>query len=154
MRLPNPYPPDESALMRGQEIYMNNCIGCHGAVGDGQGPAAKYMQPPPFNFTYLKNWKVPAVDEDGNPVIDENGKQVMMDGNIGGMLYYQIMNGITGTTMPPFKTELESEKIWDVSNYIAINFADRPREKNDPESSIPSSYEPIREDEAPAEGEK
>ena len=154
MNLPNPYPPDEASLQRGREIYMNNCIGCHGPVGDGQGPGAKYMQPPPFNFTYLKNWKVPALDENGQPLLDENGKPVMKDGNIGGMLYYQIMNGITGTTMPPFKTELESEKIWDVSNYIAINFAGRTREKNDPESSIPSSFEPVREDEKKEKGDK
>ena len=32
------------------------------------------------------------------------------------------MNGITGTAMPYFKRELESEKIWDVGNYVAVNF--------------------------------
>ena len=41
---------------------------------------------------------------------------------IGGLLYYQIMNGITGTAMPYFKKDLESAKIWDVSNYVARNF--------------------------------
>ena len=30
------------------------------------------------------------------------------------------MNGITGTAMPYFKRDLESEKIWDVSNYVAV----------------------------------
>lgn len=130
MDLPNPYPPDEASLKRGESIYMKNCIGCHGPVGDGMGPAAKFMDPPPFNFTYLRNWK----------------------GNIGGMLYYQIMNGITGTTMPPFKTELESEKIWDVSNYIAVYFAGRPRERENMERSIPSSFEPPRFDEHPETG--
>ena len=39
-----------------------------------------------------------------------------------GIIYYQIMNGITGTAMPYFKRELESEKIWDVGNYIAKYF--------------------------------
>ena len=43
-------------------------------------------------------------------------------GATGGMLYYQIMNGITGTAMPAFRHELESEKIWDVSNYVAKQF--------------------------------
>lgn len=131
MDLPNPYPPDEASLKRGESIYMKNCIGCHGPVGDGMGPAAKFMDPPPFNFTYLRNW----------------------EGNIGGMLYYQIMNGITGTTMPPFKTELESEKIWDVSNYVAVYFAGRPRERENTERSIPSSFEPPRFDEHPETGE-
>ncbi len=72
-------------------------------MGDGQGPAAKRVYPPPLNFTTLRRHLV-------------EGKY------IGGILYYQIMNGVTGTGMPYFKRELESEKIWDVSNYIAVNF--------------------------------
>ena len=32
------------------------------------------------------------------------------------------MNGITGTAMPYFKRALESEKIWDLSNYVAVDF--------------------------------
>jgi hypothetical protein len=32
------------------------------------------------------------------------------------------MNGITGTSMPYFKRALESEKIWDVSNYVGVYF--------------------------------
>lgn len=125
MDLPNPYPTDEASLKRGEDIYQHFCIGCHGPVGDGMGPAARFLKPVPFNFTHLKNW----------------------EGNIGGMFYYQIMNGITGTAMPPFKTELESEKIWDVGNYIALTFVGRPRETENMERSIPSSFEEPRFDE-------
>jgi hypothetical protein len=32
------------------------------------------------------------------------------------------MNGVTGTAMPYFKHELESEKLWDVSNYLLVYF--------------------------------
>ena len=32
------------------------------------------------------------------------------------------MNGITGTAMPYFKTELESDKIWSVGDYVAMTF--------------------------------
>ena len=32
------------------------------------------------------------------------------------------MNGITGTAMPYFKHELESQKIWEVGNYVAEYF--------------------------------
>jgi cytochrome c oxidase cbb3-type subunit 2/cytochrome c oxidase cbb3-type subunit I/II len=147
MDLPNPYPADEPSLKRGEKIYLNNCIGCHGPVGDGMGPAARFMDPPPFNFTYLTRWtNEMAGFEDRDP-------QGMAP--IGGMLYYQIMNGITGTTMPPFKTELESEKIWDVSNYVAVKFAGRKADMREMETmprSIPSSFEPVRGDEyAPEE---
>ncbi len=98
-KLPGPYPATEPGLKRGQRIFESFCVGCHGLVGDGMGPAQPYLYPPPLNFTILK------------------GRGVS-----GGILYYQIMNGITGTAMPYFKRELESEKIWDVGNYVARTF--------------------------------
>ena len=103
LKLPNPYPITKATFKRGETIYQRNCIGCHGPVGDGQGPASAFIYPPPLNFTTLR-------------------RHGIRGGATGGMLYYQIMNGITGTAMPYFKRELESEKIWDVSNYVAKQF--------------------------------
>ncbi|MGM0786636.1 MAG: cbb3-type cytochrome c oxidase subunit II [Thermodesulfobacteriota bacterium] len=97
--LPNPYPTSEAGLARGHKIYQDFCMGCHGPIGDGMGPAQPYLYPPPLNFTVLKD-----------------------RGISGGILYYQIMNGITGTAMPYFKKHLESEKIWEVGNYVAVYF--------------------------------
>jgi len=34
----------------GYEQYMLNCYACHGENGDGQGPAAAYLRPPPRDF--------------------------------------------------------------------------------------------------------
>lgn len=101
--MPNPYPPSETSIRRGEKLYQDFCAGCHGTVGDGNGPAAANLYPPPLNFTTLRRHLV-------------DGKY------IGGVFYYQIMNGITGTAMPYFKRMLESEKIWDLSNYIAHSF--------------------------------
>ena len=133
------YPATEVSLKRGEKIYQHFCIGCHGPVGDGMGPAAPYMNPPPFNFTYLVRWRHPA-------------KPGELQKPLGGLLYYQVMNGITGSAMPPFKSELESEKIWDVSNYIGVYFAggaDPPRR----ERTIPAAGEPT-ENREPAEKEE
>jgi hypothetical protein len=56
------------------------------------------------------------------------------------------MNGITGTAMPYFKRELESEKIWDVGNYVAVYFIARTDAGAEPRG-IDASYEgpPARE---------
>jgi cbb3-type cytochrome c oxidase subunit II len=98
-KIPNPYLTTAAGLVRGHKTFQEFCIGCHGPVGDGMGPAQPYIYPPPLNFTIVQG-----------------------RGISGGILYYQIMNGITGTAMPYFKRELESEKIWEVGNYVAVNF--------------------------------
>ena len=121
-RLPNPYPTTEADLKRGHRIYQGFCIGCHGPIGDGMGPAQPHLYPPPLNFTILKD-----------------------RGITGGILYYQIMNGITGTAMPYFKRELESEKIWAVGNYVAVNFIGQSDAGGEPRG-IAASYEPPRQE--------
>ena len=121
--MPNPYPATEADLLRGKKMYQEFCIGCHGSIGDGQGPAAKDMNPPPLNFTTLRRHLV-------------DGKY------IGGILYYQIMNGITGTGMPYFKRELESDKIWAISNYVAVTFIGYSDAGIEPKG-IEAAYEPL-----------
>ncbi|MBU0987534.1 MAG: cbb3-type cytochrome c oxidase subunit II [Proteobacteria bacterium] len=116
--LPNPYPTTPAGLARGHKIYQDFCLGCHGPIGDGMGPAQPYIYPPPLNFTLLKDRKIS-----------------------GGILYYQIMNGITGTAMPYFKRELESEKIWDVGNYVAVYFINQTDATTEPKG-IDAAYEP------------
>jgi cytochrome c oxidase cbb3-type subunit 2 len=116
--VPDPYPTSDAGLARGHKIYQENCMGCHSPIGDGMGPAQPFIYPPPLNFTILKNRQIS-----------------------GGILYYQIMNGITGTAMPYFKRELESEKIWDVGNYVAVNFIDQSDANTEPRG-IDAAYEP------------
>jgi len=115
--IPTPYAASEAGLARGEKIYQDFCFGCHGPVGDGMGPAQPYLNPPPLNFTILKG-----------------------RGISGGIIYYQIMNGITGTAMPYFKRELESEKIWDVGNYIAKYFIGQIDANKEPKG-IDAAYE-------------
>lgn len=116
--LPNPYPTTDAGLARGHKIYQDFCLGCHSPIGDGMGPAQPYLYPPPLNFTVLK------------------GREIS-----GGILYYQIMNGITGSAMPYFKAELESEKIWDVGNFVAVNFINQSDANAEPQG-IDVAHEP------------
>lgn len=120
-RLPNPYAATQGALARGRFVYEQECINCHGPLGDGNGPAARYLAPRPFNFTLLKRhrWS-------------------------GGLLYYQIMNGITGSAMPYFKEDLESAKIWDVSNYVAVEFIGKNIDSGRAGRGIQASREPAK----------
>jgi cytochrome c oxidase cbb3-type subunit 2 len=116
--VPDPYPTSPASLQRGHKIYQYFCIGCHGPVGDGMGPAQPWIYPPPLNFTILKG-----------------------RGISGGILYYQIMNGITGTAMPYFKRDLESQKIWEVGNYVAYYFINQSDANQEPKG-IDAAWEP------------
>ena len=116
--IPNPYPTTEAGLKRGHMVYQQFCIGCHGPIGDGMGPAQPWLYPPPLNFTILK------------------GREIS-----GGIIYYQLMNGITGTAMPYFKRELESQKIWEVGDYVAVYFINQSDANKDPRG-IDASWEP------------
>ncbi|MGD2269505.1 MAG: cbb3-type cytochrome c oxidase subunit II [Desulfobacterales bacterium] len=117
-KIPNPYPTTPAGLQRGQKIYQDFCIGCHGPIGDGMGPAQPWIYPPPLNFTILK------------------GREIS-----GGIIYYQLMNGITGTAMPYFKRELESQKIWEVGDYVAVYFINQSDANTEPRG-IDAAWEP------------
>ncbi len=82
------------------------------------GPAQPWIYPPPLNFTILK------------------GRAIS-----GGILYYQIMNGITGTAMPYFKRDLESQKIWEVGDYVAYYFINQSDANQEPRG-IDAAWEP------------
>ena len=131
LAVPTPYPITEVSRKRGATVYQRHCLGCHGPVGDGQGPAVELIYPPPLNFTTLR-------------------RHGLEGGAGGGMLYYQIMNGITGTAMPYFKRELESEKIWDVSNYVAEQFIGIVDADGEPKG-IDAAFEPVTASDRPKE---
>src|SRR5262249_24720132 len=41
---------EETPLAAGKRLYGNYCAQCHGDKGDGNGPAAQYLNPKPRNF--------------------------------------------------------------------------------------------------------
>lgn len=89
-------------LARGRESYTTYCSGCHGANGDGQGPAAKFLEPKPRDFTKgrVKFASVPA-------------GEMPQDAD----LYRTITKGLHGTSMPSWFLLPKSE-VEDIIVYI------------------------------------
>lgn len=76
----------------GRAVYDRWCTGCHGAEGDGNGPAAPFLSPKPRDFT-LGVYKFKSTEGDGPPS-DEDIARV-------------IAEGLPGTAMPGWKDVLD-----------------------------------------------
>lgn len=81
---------------RGASVYAENCASCHGATGDGKGPASKGLDPPPIAFT----------DQD-------RARHRSVFG-----LYQVIEQGLDGTAMPSF-AHLPQNDRWAVAFYVS-----------------------------------
>jgi high-affinity iron transporter len=47
---PTPPPPSKELLASGWAVYAKTCLACHGETGEGNGPVAFSLKPPPRNF--------------------------------------------------------------------------------------------------------
>src|SRR3954469_13217411 len=95
----DPLPVTEQNLLRGKEVFLERCVGCHGPQGDGTGPGAKFMSPPPADFT----------DADDACCGGDTGP---------GDFYYRILRGWTGTGMENFGERLSVDDIWRVVLFV------------------------------------
>ncbi|ARS26964.1 cytochrome c/FTR1 family iron permease [Sphingomonas sp. KC8] len=84
-------PPD---LARGAKLYVENCAACHGPAGDGKGPNAVGLDPPPIAFTDAAR-----------------ANQRSLFG-----LYQVITQGLEGTAMTSFET-LSNDDRWALAFY-------------------------------------
>lgn len=87
---------NEKLLVEGKTVYENNCAGCHGIEGNGNGPAAAALTPKPRNFIKA-DYKYGADDAS---------------------LTKTIANGVTGTAMPAWKDSLNGDQIKSVLAYV------------------------------------
>lgn len=107
----------EEFLAKGEEIYFGRCSFCHGLTGDGEGPAAKYLDPRPRDFT-LGIFKFRTTQSGGMPRDSD--------------LFRTVSRGLPGTAMQSFdrgliKNGLSEEERWAVIAYVktfAIEFDD------------------------------
>ncbi len=116
----NPMPDvTEELLEQGRGIYFKRCSFCHGLLGDGEGPAAKYLDPRPRDFT-LGTFKFRTTHSGELPTNED--------------LFRTISRGLAGTAMQSFdgdmlKNGLSEDQRWAVIAYIKT-FA---QEFDDPE---------------------
>ena len=76
----------DPVLMRGQELFTNQCAICHGQTGDGKGKFAYLMNPRPRNL------------QEGNFKLATTQNQIPTDDD----LLRTISRGMPGSAMPPW----------------------------------------------------
>jgi DMSO reductase family type II enzyme heme b subunit len=89
---------------KGEEIYVKRCLQCHGDEGDGLGPAAERLNPPPRDFT-LGQYKIKTTAFDDEIANDDD-------------LFRMIGDGMPGTAMPGWSDMLSEQDTWDLIAYI------------------------------------
>ena len=92
-KIKNPVKATKESVQKGKEIYDKKCALCHGAKGDGKGPASKGLNPKPTNFK----------ESHGEKVTD-------------GEHFWKITTG--KGAMPSYEKDLTEEEQWHVINYI------------------------------------
>ena len=101
-------PRSEEWIEHGKEVYRRRCLGCHGATGDGNGPAAAFIQTDrPRNFT-LAVFKFRLTPSGSLP--DD------------GDLMRTITRGVRGTAMPTWH-ELPDKDRLAVIQYVKYELA-------------------------------
>ena len=96
-------------VMKGQQIFSQQCITCHGAGGHGDGPAAAALNPKPRNFTSADGWK--------------NGRAVSQ-------IFGTITTGLPGTPMPPFSGLAPADR-FALVHYVRSLTPNPPEDKPD-----------------------
>jgi cytochrome c553 len=90
-------------LNHGKEAYTHYCRACHGDKGDGKGPSALGLRPPPRDFTQGK-FKFAAV-ESGSLPNDEDFRRIVKKGLHGtAMLEWDVPEGELADIIPFIKT--------------------------------------------------
>lgn len=79
---------ERSELQKGRLVYLEQCAACHGVTGDGKGPAAPYLDPPPRDYRAGK-FKFGSTPRGSKPRHED--------------LIRIVRRGAKGTSMPSFR---------------------------------------------------
>lgn len=95
---------NRSTLKLGAAVYTTQCAPCHGATGDGQGPAGQYLNPPPRDYR-LGRFKFNSTPRGYKPRRED--------------LVRIIRRGAKGTSMPSFRW-LPDDELEAVIGYVMV----------------------------------
>ena len=90
----NPTPNTADTVAAAKPNYERFCLVCHGARGAGDGPAAFTLNPRPLDL------------------------QIHVPLHAEGELFHWISEGLSGTAMPAWKTQLPETERWQLVRYI------------------------------------
>lgn len=121
-------PPAVSALaLEGRSIYRSACAPCHGLRGDGEGPAARAIDPKPRDFT-AGVFKLRTTPSGALPTDLD--------------LFRTISEGVPGTWMPAWQDLLSENQRWAVLAYVKTLVPDYQSEFAE-EEPIPMPSGPV-----------
>ncbi len=130
-------PDSDEWIQHGKEVYLRRCVGCHGQKGDGNGPAATFLNPRPrdfrdgvFKFRVTPSGALPTE----------------------GDLYRTITRGVRGTAMPPWHEIPEKERLAVI--LFIKSFSPAWKDKNLKEAPVSIPEPPPPSAELIAQGEK
>ena len=105
-------------ITQGKKLYQQNCLPCHGAKGDGKGPAGAVLQPPANDFTKpLKEW--PTTKGDPQKIFEVISKGIPNTGMVAWTqfpeqerwaLVYAVIEFATPAKVPPSKAPPTKKK--------------------------------------------
>lgn len=91
--------------VKGGEFFMKTCATCHGKNGDGDGPRAYFITPPPRNFLL------------------ETSRQRLNRPT----LFEAVTNGRIGTNMPAWGKVLNNQEVANVAEFVFQHFIISPQ---------------------------
>ena len=105
-----------SSISRGAHLFQAQCAVCHGAGGEGDGPAARALPRRPADLTAPHTAAHTAGD-----------------------MYWWLTHGIKGTPMPAFEAQLSPRDRWDVINFMRALSAGEAARELAPVPDVPPS---------------
>ena len=95
-KLKKPWVSTPELVAKGKEIFAIQCVSCHGVEGQGNGPAASALNPPPRNFHSDQGWK--------------NGRKPTL-------VFKTLKEGLAPSAMASYAS-LPSDDRWALSHYV------------------------------------